>query len=215
MFRHHPWPFTWSQICIWTHLKLDESMVRRHLKSPQSLSGRFLPWSPNDHGHGHECPTPTHFVQCQSALPLWDTAISKFDHQNPWSRLWPRSNPLVTFMAWSSIDMFAFDSWQSDHFRLRYSKFHIWPWKFKVKVMAQVKPVGHIWGLKFYRYVCFHFVAIGPFWDSKFHIWPWKLKVKVMAKIKPNGHIWGLEFNRYVCFLFHGNRTIYGWYIAN
>ena len=93
------------------------------------------------------------------------------------SRLWSRSNPLVTFEAWSSIDMFAFRfvairpflaeiwqipyltfknlgqghgqgqtrwshlsprvqsicllfvSWQSDHFWLRYSKFHIWPWK--------------------------------------------------------------------------------------
>ena len=57
----------------------------------------------------------------------------------------------------------------------------------------------------------------GRFWliYSKFHIWPWKVKVKVMAKVKPNGHIWGLEFNRYVCFLFRGNRTIFGWDIAN
>ena len=50
---------------------------------------------------------------------------------------------------------------------------------------------------------------------SKFHIWPWKFKVKVMAKIKPDGPIWGLEFNRYVCFSFCGNRTIFGWDIAN
>ena len=47
--------------------------------------------------------------------------------------------------------------WQSDHFWLRYSKFHIWPWKFKVKVMAKVKPIGHIWGLEFNRGVCFVF----------------------------------------------------------
>ena len=96
------------------------------------------------------------------------------------SRLWPRSNPLVTFKAWRSIDMFAFDSWQSDHFGLRYSKFHIWPWKFKVKLMAQVKPDGHIWGLKFYRYVCFHFVAIGPFWDianSIFDLENWRSRL--------------------------------------
>ena len=39
------------------------------------------PWSPN--GHGHEWPTPTTFVQCQSALPFWDTAISKFDQESP------------------------------------------------------------------------------------------------------------------------------------
>ena len=50
---------------------------------------------------------------------------------------------------------------------------------------------------------------------SKFHIWPWKFKVKVIAKVKPDGHIWGLKFNRYVCFSFRGNRTIFGWDIAN
>ena len=50
---------------------------------------------------------------------------------------------------------------------------------------------------------------------SKFYIWPWKCKVKVMAKVKPNGHIWALEFNRYICFSFRGNRTIFGWDIAN
>ena len=36
-----------------------------------------------------------------------------------------------------------------------------------------------------------------------------------MAKVKPDGHIWGLEFNRCVCFSFRGNRTIFGWDIAN
>ena len=43
------------------------------------------------------------------------------------------------------------------HFWLRYSKFHIWPWKFKVKVMAMVKPNDYIWGLGFNRYICFLF----------------------------------------------------------
>ena len=50
-----------------------------------------------------------------------------------------------------------FISWQPEHFWLRYSKFHIWPWKFKVKVMAKVKPDGHIWALEFNQYVCFSF----------------------------------------------------------
>ena len=50
-----------------------------------------------------------------------------------------------------------FVSRQSDHFWLRYSKFYIWPWKFKVKVMAKVKLDGHIWALEFNRYVCFSF----------------------------------------------------------
>ena len=35
------------------------------------------------------------------------------------------------------IDMFAF-LWQSDHFWLRYNKFHIWPWKLKVKGMMEI-----------------------------------------------------------------------------
>ena len=50
-----------------------------------------------------------------------------------------------------------FVSCKSDHFWLRYSKFHIWPWKFQVKVMAKVTPDGHIWGLELHRYVCFWF----------------------------------------------------------
>ena len=48
-------------------------------------------------------------------------------------------------------------TWPSDRFWLRYSKFHSWPWKFKVKVMAKVKPDGDIWGLKSNLYVCFSF----------------------------------------------------------
>ena len=36
-----------------------------------------------------------------------------------------------------------------------------------------------------------------------------------MAKVKSDGHIWGLEINWYVCFSFRGNRTIFGWDIAN
>ena len=110
-----------------------------------------------------------------------------------------------------------FISWQSDHFWLRYRKFHIWPWKFKVKVMAKVKPDGPIWGLEINRYVCFSFHGNPTIfgWYSKFLIWPWKFKVKVMAKVKPNGHIWGREFNRCVCFSFRGKRTIFGWDIAN
>ena len=50
---------------------------------------------------------------------------------------------------------------------------------------------------------------------SIFHVWHWKFKVKVMAMVKPDSHIWGPVFNWYVCFLFRGNRTIFGWDIAN
>ena len=151
-------------------------MSRRHADN-WSHPGHYLvdpytwPWSPNGHGHGHEWPTATPFVQCQSALPFWDTALSKFDHENPWSRscVW---RPGV-----QSIGL-LFVSWQSDHFWLRYRKFHIWPWKFKVKVMAKVKPDGHMWGLGVQLiYLLFVSWQSDHFWlrYSKFHIWLWKI----------------------------------------
>ena len=211
-------------------------MSRRHADNWSHPAVTIWHWSPN--GHGHEWPTATPFVQCQSALPFWDTAISKFDHENPWSRscVWSKvkatfdlQNSKVTVMVkvkpivhiWGlEFNRYAcfFVSWQSDHFWLIYRKFHIWPWKFKVKVMTKVKPDGHIWGLGV-QSICLLFVSwqSDHFWlrYSKFYIWPWKFKVKVMAKVKPDGHIWTLEFNRYVCFSFCGNRTIFGWDIAN
>ena len=219
-------------------------MTRRHADN-WSHPGHYLvdpyTWpssytlAPN--GHGHEWPTATPFVQCQSALPFCDTAISKLDHENPWSRSF----------VWSKVQV-MFDLQNS-----------------KVKVIVKVKHIGHIWGLEFNRYICLLFrgnrttfgwdignsifdlqdlrsrlwsrsnlmVTFEPYssidmmlfvsWQydhlwlrySKFYIWPWKFKVKVMAKVKPNGHIWALEFNRYVCFSFRGNRTIFGWDIAN
>ena len=75
-------------------------------------------------------------------------------------------------------------------------------------------------------------VIRGPYCFSKFgHENPWsrscvwsKVKVtfdlqnstvKVMVMVKPIGHIWGLEVNQCVCFSFRGNRTTFGWDIAN
>ena len=121
---------------------------------------------------------------------------------------------------------------------LRYSYFKIWTLKSMVKVMCVVKGQGHVWPSKFkgqgYGQGQPHWSHFGPgvqsicllfrfswpsyhFWlrYRKFHIWPWKFKVKVMAKVKPDGHIWALEFNWYVWFSFRGNRTIFGWDIAN
>ena len=84
--------------------------------------------------------------------------------------------------------------------------------------MAKVKPDRRIWGL-WVQSICLLFVPwqSDRFWlrYSKFHIWPWKFKANVMAKVKPDGHIRALEFNRYVCYSFCGNRTIFGWDIAN
>ena len=134
------------------------------------------------------------------------------------SRSWPRSNPLVTFEAWSSIDTFAFrfeaigpllvESEQIPYLTL--------------KIQGQGHGQGQTWWSHLRHWVqsiCLLFVSwqSDNFWlrYSKFHIWPWKFKVKVLAKVKPDGDIWGLGFNRYVCFSFRGNRTIFGWDIAN
>ena len=122
------------------HQKLDESTASRQLKSPRSLSGRSI-----------------HL-----------TFVTKWS----WSWSWMTyCHPLCAMLIGPSI--------------LRYSYFKIWPWKSMVKVMCVVKDQGHVW--------------------------PSKSKVKV----KPIGHIWGLEFNRYICFLFCGNRTTFGWNMAN
>ena len=170
-------------------------MSRRHADN-WSHPGHYLvdpytwPWTTNGHGHGHEIPTATPFVQCQSALPFWGTAMSKFAHENPWSRS----------CVWAKVKV-MFDLGNS-----------------KVKVMVKVKSDGHIWGLGI-QSISLLFVSwqSDHFWlrYSKFYIWPWKFRVKVMAKVKTDGHIWALESNRYVCFSFCGNRTIYGWDIAN
>ena len=105
---------------------------------------------------------------------------------------WPRSNPLVKI---------TYDLQNSN-----------------IKVMAKVKPIGHIWGLEF-KSICLLFVSwqSGQFWLRyiKIHISSWKFRVKVMSKVKPNGDIWGIEINWYVCFSFRGNRTIFDWDIAN
>ena len=134
------------------------------------------------------------------------------------SRLWSSSNPLVTFEAWSSIDMFAF----------RFVA--IGPFLAEIKqilyLTLKIQGQGHGQGQTRWSHlsprvqsICLLFVPwqSDHFWlrYSKFYIWPWKFKVKVMAKVKPDVHIWALEFNRYVCFSFRGNRTIFGWDIAN
>ena len=155
------------------------------------------------HGQGHVCGQ------------MWRSSLT-FKIQR--SRLWSRSNPLVTFEAWSSIVMSAF------------------PFMAIGPLLAEIQEIPHLtlkiqgqghgqgqtrWSHLSSRVqsICLLFVSRQPdhFWlrYSEFFIWPWKFKVKFMAKVKPDGHIWALEFNWYVCFSFRGNRTIFGWDIAN
>ena len=81
-----------------------------------------------------------------------------YDLENSNINVMAKFKPIITFwgLEFKSICL-LFVSWQSDHFWLRYSKFQIWPWKFKVKVMAKIKFGGHIWGLEFNWCVCFSF----------------------------------------------------------
>ena len=135
------------------------------------------PWSTNGHGHGHEWPTATPLCNVNrpshSEIKLFQNLTMKIHGQGhvcgqrsrscltfkiQKSKSWSRSNPLVAFEASGvqSICLF-FVSWQSDHFWLRYRKFHIWTWKPQVKVMVKVKHDGHIWGIEFNQYLCFMF----------------------------------------------------------
>ena len=165
-------------------------MARRHLKSPSHylIDPYTWPWSPNGHRHGLEWPTP-HLPPplfnvnwpCHSEIQLfpiwwWKSLVKAMHVVKGQGHIWPWKFkvkvmakvtwPSVTFDALSSIDMFAFISWQSDHFWLKYSKFHIWPWKIKVKVMAKTKPDG-LDGLEFNQYICFLFRGNGTIfgWD--------------------------------------------------
>ena len=112
--------------------------------------------------------------------------------QTRWSHLSPRVQSICLL----------FVSWQSDHFWLRYRKFHIWPWKFKVKVMAKVKPDGHIWALEFNRYVCFSF-------RGNRTTFGWDIANSIFDLEKSRSR------SRRKSTKIRGNRTIFGWDIAN
>ena len=105
------------------------------------------------HGQGHVCGQ-----RSRSHLTFKIQRSLSWSRSNPW---WSHLSPGFQLIC------LLFVSWQLDHFWLRYSIFHIWPWKFKVKVMAKVKPDGHIWGLELNRYACFSFRGNGIIfgWD--------------------------------------------------
>ena len=157
-------------------------MSRRHADNWSHPSHYLVdpytwPWSPNGHDHGHEWPTATPLCAMSISLPIlrysyykiwpWKSMVKVMCVVKGQCHVWPskfkgQGYGQVQTHWWylrpgvQSICL-LFVSWQSDHFWLRYRKFHIWPWKFKVKVMAKVKPDGHIWALEFNRYVCFSF----------------------------------------------------------
>ena len=155
------------------------------------------------HGQGHVCGQ------------RWRSCLT-FKIQR--SRLWSRSNPLVTFEAWSSIDMSVFRFVAIGPLLAEIQEIPYLTFKIQGQGHGQGQtPWSHL--SPRVQSICLLFVSrqSDHFWlrYSEFYIWPWKFKVKVMVKVKPNGHIWALKFNRYVCFSFQGNRTFLAWDIAN
>ena len=84
---------------------------------------------------------------------------------------------------------------------LRYSNFNILPWKFKVKVIGEVKVQSHNMGPTSYRFKScfFHINPTSHSYDTDyFKISPWKSKVKVIVE----GHIVGITPYRLISFSF-------------
>ena len=162
-----------------TSVKLDESTARRQLKSPQSLPGRSIhltlvtkwswSWSRMTYCHLLCAMSISPPIQRYNYFRIWPwkSMVKVICVVKGQGHLWPSNFKGQGYgqvqTHWSHLRpgvqsiCLLFVSWQSDHLWLRYSKFCIWPWKFKVKVMAKVKPDGHIWALEFNRYVCFSF----------------------------------------------------------
>ena len=151
--------------------KLDESKACQHLKSPQSLPGRSLhltlvtkssrSWSWMTESHPFcsvSIDPPIPEIQLFQNLTLKIQGRGQGQSQSHWSYLRPRVQSICLL----------FISWLLDKFLLRYSKFHIWPWKFK-----EGQAHGQIqWCLEFNQYICFLFsgnqTILG--WDrAKFH----------------------------------------------
>ena len=162
-------------------------LITKYLNRQMSHPGHYLvdpytwPWSPN--GHGHEWPTATSFCTMSIGPPTlrysylkiwpWKSMVkvmcvvkgqghvwpSKFKGQGhgQGQTRWSHLRPGVQLIC------LLFDSRRSDHFWQRYRKFHIWPWKFKVKVMAKVKLMVTFEALSSIDMFAFCFVAIRPF----------------------------------------------------
>ena len=144
--------------------------------------------------HAHIWSHPSHYLVDPYTWPWSPNVQGHGQGQTHWSYLRPGVKSICLL----------FVLWQSDHFWLRYSKFHIWPWNFKAKVMAKVKSDGHIWGLDFNRYVCFSFRGNGTIFD-----WDMANSIFDLGKIQGQGHgqgqTWWSHLRRRVqsmCLLF-------------
>ena len=216
-------------------LKLDESTARRHLKSPQSLSGRSLHMT-----------LVTKWSRSHMTFKIQILIQGHGQGQTHWSYLRPRVQINIFAFRFVAIGPGLVEIYKNSYFTLKIQGqghsqgegINMFAFRFvaigpglveiyknsyfTLKIQGQGHSKGQIWWSHLrprVQSMCLLFVLwqSDHFWQrySQFHIWPWKFKVKVMSKVKPNGHIWGLEINRYVCFSFRGNRTIFDWDIAN
>ena len=159
-------------------------MACPQLKSPWSLSGRSIHltlvtkgswlWSWMTYCHplcAMSIGPPILRYSCFKIWP-WKSMVKVMCVVKCQGHIWPSKFKGQGQIHWSHLRSgiqsicLLFISWQSDHFWLRYRKFHIWPWKFKVKVMAKVKPDGLIWGLGV-QSICLLFVS----WQSDLFGW--------------------------------------------
>ena len=113
------------------HLKLDESMARRQLKSPRSLSGRSI-----------------HLT----LVTKWSWSWSWMTYCHPLCAM-SIGPPILTY---SYLKIWPWKSMVKVMCAVK-GQGHIWPSKFKGQCYGQGHPTGHIWGLQVNQYVCFSF----------------------------------------------------------
>ena len=133
--------------------KLDESTARRYLKSPRSLSGRSLnltlvtkwsrSWSwitySNPLCSMSISPPILRYSYPWSKPRVWSKVKVRFDLENSKVKVMVKVRPInhIWGLGWVQFISLLFISWQSNHFGCD-SKFHIWPWKFKVKITTKI-----------------------------------------------------------------------------
>ena len=162
-------------------------MARRQLKSPRSLSGRSKhltlvtkwswSWSWSWMRYCHPlCAMsigPPILRNSYFKIWSWKSMVKVMCVVNGQGHIWPSKfkgqgyGPGQTH--WSHLRpgvisiCLLFVSWQSDHFWLRYSKFHIWPWNSRSRSWPRSNLMVTFEVLSSIDMSAFCFIANGPF----------------------------------------------------
>ena len=191
------------------HMNLTHICIKSNSlsTSPQTTSDIKIQMNSMSRQHADIWSHPAHYLEDPFTWPWSPNGQDHIWHwkfkcqglgqgQTHWSHLRPGVQSIrLLFVSWQ-FPYLTLKIQGHGHGQTRRS--HLRPWDQSICLLFVLWQSYHFW----LRY-------------SKFHFWPWKIKVKVMAKVKLDGHIWGIEFNRCVYFSFRGNRTIFGWDIAN